>query len=164
MSRETIEILDKYRSKRSIVKMKCIVCGEIFYSTLMDIENDYHKCKNKIKTEINKNKIKTEIRKKETKIEIKTDISKKKIKQRKKSKFIYEFRKIREEILKRDNYKCVQCGSDEMINVHHIEEKSKGGNNSKDNLETLCYKCHMEKHKEEPVYNLMKSRIQKTGK
>lgn len=70
-----------------------------------------------------------------------------------------EFSKVRLEILERDNYKCVECGSIHMLNVHHIKERCQGGDNSKENLETLCYECHMEKHKGEPVYNLMKKRL-----
>jgi len=71
---------------------------------------------------------------------------------------IKEFKKIREEILKRDNYKCVECGSDYDVEVHHRIELSKDGTNSPDNLITLCHICHLKKHKGEKVYNLMKSR------
>lgn len=55
----------------------------------------------------------------------------------------------REDVLKRDNYKCVKCGmSDEQhkekwnkpITIDHIDKNRK--NNNMDNLQTLCLKCH----------------------
>ncbi|WP_205427243.1 HNH endonuclease [Clostridium botulinum] len=73
------------------------------------------------------------------------------------------FKKIRLKILERDDYKCVECGSSHWLNVHHIKERNQGGDDSDENLVTLCYECHMEKHKTEPIYNLMKSRLVKSG-
>ena len=66
----------------------------------------------------------------------------------------YSFRKYcpwAVETLKRDNYKCVECGSDNSIIVHHIDESRKNGikkmNNNLDNLQTLCRFCHADAHK-----------------
>lgn len=45
----------------------------------------------------------------------------------------------------RDNFKCSDCGTNEMIlQVHHNDENKK--NNSKDNLITLCARCHRLRH------------------
>jgi 5-methylcytosine-specific restriction endonuclease McrA len=70
-----------------------------------------------------------------------------------------EFKKVKEYILDRDNYKCVQCGSVYRIQVHHIKEMAEGGSNNANNLITLCYHCHMKKHEGEPVYKLMQKAL-----
>lgn len=53
--------------------------------------------------------------------------------------------------LKRDEYKCVLCGSAELLQVHHKDEKGRNipkeeQNHSLDNLITLCAKCHIIQH------------------
>ncbi len=63
------------------------------------------------------------------------------------SKFIkVPYKKVilsRKNILRRDNYKCAYCGrSDLMLTVDHIIPKSKGGNDSWENLITACTKCN----------------------
>lgn len=45
----------------------------------------------------------------------------------------------------RDNHKCLKCGTRENLTVDHIIPKSRGGNNSFVNLQTLCLKCNAEK-------------------
>lgn len=55
----------------------------------------------------------------------------------------YEFTKVREQVLKRDNYTCRECGKnrDEVIlAVHHIDYDK--NNNNEENLITLCFSCH----------------------
>ena len=64
-------------------------------------------------------------------------------------------------IIERDKYACVECGETEHLEVHHMVYKSHGGAHEPDNLITLCAWCHAEKHKNEPVYSLMISRIRK---
>jgi hypothetical protein len=58
---------------------------------------------------------------------------------------------VRGEVLRRDGYKCTQCGwsheewnpSDPRhLEIHHIEQHAKGGENVKENLKTLCTVCH----------------------
>jgi len=46
---------------------------------------------------------------------------------------------VREDVLKRDNYSCVKCGSKTVLEVHHVFGYE---NNEKDNLQTLCTYCH----------------------
>jgi len=55
----------------------------------------------------------------------------------------------RREILIRDNFSCTECGwpkgfqrRSRQLHIHHIRPLSKGGNNSFDNLITLCHICH----------------------
>lgn len=69
--------------------------------------------------------------------------------------YSYDYKKVRPMVLERDGNKCTVCNSDKRINVHHIIERSACGTNNADNLVTLCYECHKEKHKTEPVYALM---------
>ena len=53
---------------------------------------------------------------------------------------------IRAKVLKRDDYECVECGSDVNLQVDHIKPLSLGGKNILSNLQTLCVECHQEKH------------------
>lgn len=51
-------------------------------------------------------------------------------------------------VKKRDGFKCVQCGSSERLNVHHIEmysEKIEPRIKLKNGV-TLCYNCHSKIH------------------
>lgn len=54
-----------------------------------------------------------------------------------------EFLAIRTEVLKRDNYTCVNCGqTGGELHVHHIVARAEGGTNDLTNLVTLCSRCH----------------------
>lgn len=59
--------------------------------------------------------------------------------------------KLRDEIKKRDNFKCNECGlgiKDEpnlLLEIDHIVPVSKGGMTTYDNLQTLCWKCNRTK-------------------
>ncbi len=70
----------------------------------------------------------------------------------------YVSNKLRMEILVRDNFECVFCGSNHKIQVDHIVPTSKGGRGIESNLQTLCLECNVgkynkiifkDKHKEE---------------
>jgi hypothetical protein len=52
-------------------------------------------------------------------------------------------------VLKRDGYKCVDCGSRYKVQVHHkdFSGQSENPNNDPDNLISLCERCHQGKHK-----------------
>ena len=51
---------------------------------------------------------------------------------------------LREQILSRDNHRCVRCGSFENVDlqVHHVIP----GESTKENLATLCFDCHLDAH------------------
>ena len=53
---------------------------------------------------------------------------------------------LRQEVFKRDGYKCVRCGANQNLTVDHVKELSIGGKNELANLRTLCKDCHEEKH------------------
>lgn len=63
--------------------------------------------------------------------------------------------KLRYQVLKRDHFKCCFCGAspakDPSVELHidHIIPWSKGGQNTLDNLQTLCSKCNLGKSNEE---------------
>ena len=49
-------------------------------------------------------------------------------------------------ILKRDNYRCVTCGSnaaDRKLHIDHIIPVSEGGDNNPSNLRVLCSYCNL---------------------
>ena len=59
--------------------------------------------------------------------------------------------KLRYQVLRRDNFKCCACGAspakDPSVELHidHIIPWSKGGENTAENLQTLCSKCNLGK-------------------
>lgn len=60
-----------------------------------------------------------------------------------------EYKKWREDVFRRDGYKCKICGvKGGVLNAHHIKPYSKFPNlrYSIDNGVTLCKKCHKEMH------------------
>ncbi len=60
---------------------------------------------------------------------------------------VFDWNAIRSKVLKRDNYKCVKCGSTDSLEIDHIEPVSLGGSDELDNLQTLCRQHHSEKTK-----------------
>ncbi len=63
---------------------------------------------------------------------------------------------VRREVLRRDGYRCHACNwshgewnpSDPRhLEIHHIKHHTKGGENIKENLTTLCTVCHDKLHK-----------------
>lgn len=59
-----------------------------------------------------------------------------------------QWRERRRLVLSRDNYECVECGSDINLHVHHIKLVSKFPElvNDLNNLKTLCAVCHRKLH------------------
>ena len=56
---------------------------------------------------------------------------------------------IREAVLRRDSYKCVECGTpcrSAEADVHHLLPRSAGGPDEPSNLITLCDGCHAAHH------------------
>ena len=52
---------------------------------------------------------------------------------------------IRWEVLERDNFTCLHCGSRRFLTVDHIIPESSGGTLETDNLQTLCRSCNSKK-------------------
>ena len=60
-------------------------------------------------------------------------------------------KKLRQDILDRDNYTCQECGNsisqepNLLLEIDHIKPVSKGGVTEANNLRTLCWKCNRAK-------------------
>lgn len=55
---------------------------------------------------------------------------------------------LRHEVFKRNNYKCVECGTtnkEATLHIDHIIPKSEDGTDELNNLQTLCDKCNLSK-------------------
>jgi len=62
---------------------------------------------------------------------------------------------LRREVIIRDDYTCQDCGAqggrkgDANLHAHHKTPKAEGGEDTKENLITLCASCHRSNHKED---------------
>jgi 5-methylcytosine-specific restriction endonuclease McrA len=52
---------------------------------------------------------------------------------------------VRREVWRRDEGKCVKCGSREKLEYDHIIPVAKGGSNTARNIELLCESCNRAK-------------------
>jgi 5-methylcytosine-specific restriction endonuclease McrA len=57
---------------------------------------------------------------------------------------IYE--QLRNEVVRRDNWRCQSCGTTSNLEVHHKEFRGHSGDDSDENLITLCHECHAALH------------------
>jgi 5-methylcytosine-specific restriction endonuclease McrA len=53
---------------------------------------------------------------------------------------------LRQQILRRDGWRCQSCGTMSHLEVHHREFRSHSGEDSEENLITLCVACHTKAH------------------
>ncbi len=51
----------------------------------------------------------------------------------------------RREVYERDGHRCRKCGSDRRLSLDHVIPVTSGGDNSADNLQTLCLPCNLKK-------------------
>lgn len=56
------------------------------------------------------------------------------------------YRRLIKKVLERDGWRCQKCGSLENLQIHHKVKRSQQGNDSLENLVTLCTYCHMGEH------------------
>jgi 5-methylcytosine-specific restriction endonuclease McrA len=54
---------------------------------------------------------------------------------------------LRQQILRRDGWRCQSCGTMTNLEVHHREFRSDSGSDSEENLITLCTACHARVHR-----------------
>jgi 5-methylcytosine-specific restriction endonuclease McrA len=54
---------------------------------------------------------------------------------------------LRQQILRRDRWRCQSCGAMSNLEVHHREFRSHSGADSEENLITLCAACHAGVHR-----------------
>ncbi len=56
----------------------------------------------------------------------------------------------RENIFKRDGYRCVYCGIGQHLTIDHVVPRSQGGEDSWENLVTACESCNRRKGNRTP--------------
>jgi 5-methylcytosine-specific restriction endonuclease McrA len=56
------------------------------------------------------------------------------------------YENLRQQVLRRDNWRCQSCGAMSNLEVHHREFRSHSGPDSEENLITLCGDCHRAEH------------------
>jgi len=54
---------------------------------------------------------------------------------------------LRQQILRRDGWRCQSCGTMSNLEVHHREFRSHSGSDSEENLITQCTACHASVHR-----------------
>ena len=57
------------------------------------------------------------------------------------------YESLRQQILRRDGWRCQSCGTMSNLEVHHREFRSHSGADSEENLITLCTACHTRVHR-----------------
>lgn len=65
----------------------------------------------------------------------------------------------------RDDWKCVSCGEDDerLLTLDHKVPRSKGGDNSDENLQTMCKGCNHRKADKMPDSSAMARALHKAG-
>ena len=57
------------------------------------------------------------------------------------------YENLRQQVLRRDSWRCQWCGGMSNLEVHHKEFRSHSGADSEENLITLCNACHSMAHR-----------------
>jgi ATP-dependent DNA helicase RecQ len=56
------------------------------------------------------------------------------------------YESLRQQVLRRDGWRCQSCGSMSNLEVHHRQYRSHSGPDTEENLITLCNACHSSIH------------------
>jgi 5-methylcytosine-specific restriction endonuclease McrA len=56
------------------------------------------------------------------------------------------YESLRQQILRRDGWRCQSCGTMSNLEVHHKQFRSHSCHDSEDNLFMLCSTCHASVH------------------
>jgi len=57
-----------------------------------------------------------------------------------------QYEELRRAILKRDGWRCQFCGAMTNLEVHHLQFRSHSGEDTEENLITICQDCHSRVH------------------
>jgi ATP-dependent DNA helicase RecQ len=57
------------------------------------------------------------------------------------------YESLRQQVLRRDGWRCQSCGTLSNLEVHHKQFRSHSGRDSEENLITLCTQCHAGLHR-----------------
>ncbi|PYV65677.1 MAG: hypothetical protein DMG97_31605 [Acidobacteria bacterium] len=69
---------------------------------------------------------------------------------------------LRGQILRRDGWRCQACGAMTNLEVHHKRFRSQSGEDTEQNLITLCFDCHAHAHHRTEY--LRRSRSERSGR
>jgi len=56
------------------------------------------------------------------------------------------YEQLKRQVLRRDGWRCQECGGISNLEIHHIQYRSRLGDDSETNLITLCAPCHGKVH------------------
>ena len=56
------------------------------------------------------------------------------------------YESLRQQVLRRDGWRCQSCGAMSNLEVHHKQFRSHSGHDCEENLITLCTACHAQAH------------------
>jgi 5-methylcytosine-specific restriction endonuclease McrA len=56
------------------------------------------------------------------------------------------YERLRQQVLRRDGWRCQSCGTMSNLEVHHKQFRSHAGDDSEENLIALCTACHAALH------------------
>jgi ATP-dependent DNA helicase RecQ len=56
------------------------------------------------------------------------------------------YENLRQDVLRRDGWRCQSCGAMSNLEVHHQQFRSHFGDDAEANLITLCAACHARVH------------------
>ncbi len=56
------------------------------------------------------------------------------------------YEQLRNQVLRRDSWRCQSCGAMSNLEVHHKDFRSQAGEDSEENLIALCNACHAAVH------------------
>lgn len=59
---------------------------------------------------------------------------------------LLSYERLRQQILRRDGWRCQSCGTMSNLEVHHRQFRTHSGADSEENLITLCATCHARVH------------------
>jgi 5-methylcytosine-specific restriction endonuclease McrA len=54
--------------------------------------------------------------------------------------------RLRQQVLRRDAWRCQSCGTMSNLEIHHKQFRSHSGDDSEENLITMCTDCHATAH------------------
>jgi 5-methylcytosine-specific restriction endonuclease McrA len=56
------------------------------------------------------------------------------------------YQQLRALVLRRDGWRCQACGGMTNLEIHHRQFRSRQGEDTEQNLVTLCSECHKRAH------------------
>ena len=60
------------------------------------------------------------------------------------------YKHLRQQVFERDGWRCQSCGRTTQLQVHHLQFRSRSGEDAESNLITLCAQCHERAHAATP--------------